>query len=299
MRGVGKVTARGIAVLVFALAIGGLSYVPVSAKDAVRGLALSPLRSEYDIDPGGSKNTAIKVSNFTAKPLDVTMDVEEFNVTGQQYDYQFSADTGVSKWVSFATNNLHINPGQTRDDEVTVTVPAGTEPGGYYISLFATNDQPAAAGAVRTVERVASLLYITVAGDVTRTGSLKSLQSPFIFDGYTKWKMLIANTGTTHFRSQYTVSLRNIFDGSEAAKYTGSSLILPGTERAVYARIPAPHYAGIYRVIYHVGLGDSPAVMKQYWIVFLPAQAVAPLITLTVIILAGLVYAAVKLLRRK
>ncbi|HUO62028.1 MAG TPA: hypothetical protein VMT96_01070 [Candidatus Bathyarchaeia archaeon] len=272
---------------------------PVSVVTATRGLALSPPRSEYDIAPGTSKQAVINVSNYTAEPIDVQLDAEQFSVTDQRYDYAFDAAARVSKWVSFSSSELHLDKGKSASVAVTIAVPQSAEPGGYYISLFATTDVQGATGGIRTQQRVASLVYLTVKGNVTRVGNLKSLNSPLLFDGYQNWKVTIANTGTTHFRSAYSASIRNIFDDHEVTGASGSALVLPCTARAVTAQMPVPKYAGVYRVVYTIGLGDLPATTRTYYLIFLPKQMYVPLATLTVIVVGGMAYAAASLIRRR
>ena len=247
----------------------------VLAKDnalSTKGLALSPIRTELDMKPGVSFKRSLQLTNYSNQPMAVHLSADEFSVINQQYDYTFSDHTETSRWASFVASDVSLGPGKSKVVAYTINVPSTAEPGGRYISLLATTDVPTAPGEIRTQQRVASLVYLTVQGDVTRVGSLKSLNSPFIFDGYQNWKMAIANTGTTHFRSKYTVSIKNIFDGHEVATKSGSALILPHTTRDVTTRLPVPKFIGLYKIDYTIGLGDIPAVKQVYYIVFLPKQ---------------------------
>lgn len=264
-----------------------------------KGLALSPIRTEIDIAPGQSLEFMLKLTDYSDRSMTVGLDAEEFNVVDQQYDYSFDSGSDMSKWVTFDINNVQLEPEKSKLIHYTVKVPSDAEPGGKYISLFATSDVQTAPGEIRTKQRVASLLYVTVKGDVTRTGSLKSLTPPFIFDGYQPWRMAVTNNGTAHFRSNYTVSVKNIFDGHEVASRSGSALVLPHTTRAISASMPTLKYVGLYRVVYTVGLGDTSAAKREYYLVFLPKQAYFPLISLTAIAISGLSYAVWKIIRRK
>lgn len=282
----------------FALTLAYTANAQESVSTA-KGLALAPIRTEVDIKPGTSFSRALQLTNYSNQLMNVHLNVDEFGVINQQYDYRFNDKTATSKWVSFVADEVRLKPGASKVVPYVINVPSTAEPGGRYISLLATTDVPTAPGEIRTQQRVASLVYLTVQGDVTRVGSLKSLNSPFIFDGYQSWKMAIANTGTTHFRSKYTVSIKNIFDGHEVATASDSALILPHTTRAIAARVPAPKYIGVYRIDYTIGLGDTPAAKREYYIIFLPKQAYASLVSLSVIVVAGASYAALKFVRRK
>lgn len=269
----------------------------VSAIGA-KGIALSPIRTEATIAPGGLASYKLSLTNYSDRSMVVALSAEEFSVVGQSYDYSFDMQSNVSKWVTFDKTVVQLDPGKSIIVPYIVKVSQDAEPGGRYISLFASTDVQNVSGEFSTEQRIASLIYLTVKGNVTRTGELKSLQSPFVFDGYQPWKITIANRGTAHFRSRYSVSIRSIFDGQEVASKTDDSLILPSTTRAIDAPMPVLKYLGVYRAVYTVGLGDSPAVTREKYIIFLPKQLYVPLLSLIVIFVGGLVYGGWKILRR-
>lgn len=273
----------------------------VSAENntvSTKGLALSPIRTESVVASGGSVKYKLTLTNYSDQPMKVTLSAEEFSVVDQNYDYAFDERSDVTKWVTFDKNIVQLEPGKSETVNYRLNVPKNAEPGGRYLSIFASTDAQVTAGELRTEQRIASLVYLTVQGKVTRTGELKSLQSPFVFDGYQPWKMTVANNGTVHFRSGYNVSVRSIFDGQEVAAKTDDSLVLPNTTRAIDAPMPALKYLGIYRVVYTVGLGDSPAAVRERYIVFLPKQLYVPLLSLTMIAIGGLSYGGWKIIRR-
>lgn len=275
------------------------SFYATSAEGSAKGLALAPIRTEAVIAPGWAASYKLNLTNYSDRPMAVALSAEEFSVVDQQYNYAFDARSDISKWVTFDKTTVQLEPGKNSVVAYTVNVPQDAEPGGRYISLFAASNVQSAPGEIRTEQRIASLLYVTVKGDVTRIGSLKSLAIPFVFDGYQPWKIVIANSGTTHFRSKYSVSIRNIFDGKEVASIADSALVLPHTSRAIVAPMPVLKYLGIYRAVYTVGLGDSPARVRESYMVFLPKQLYLSLLSLTVIVVGGLSYVGWKIVRRK
>lgn len=260
---------------------------PVSAQGAVsKGLTLSPLRSELNIAPGTSLDGKLTVTNSTDKPMSVQLDAEEFKVIDQQYDYAFTEDSDTAKWVSFTPVEADLTTGQSKVISFRVGVPLSAEPGGRYISLFASTDTGTTGGSTSSRQRVGSLLYITVLGDVTRNGNLMSLTSPWAIGGGSMWSMALQNTGTTHFRSQYTVQVQKIIGGGTVASLSGDVLILPGTVRTVPDKIPLPQLPGIYKVVYTIGLGDKPSAVETRWVIYAPLWAIIAI----AIIVAGLIW---------
>lgn len=284
-----------LALFVTVLYVSCIYLWPIQTVDAVskiavasKGLTLSPLRTEINISPGTSFSGSLKVTNSTAKQMTVGFSAEEFKVTDAQYDYEFIAESDVARWATFIPSEISLKEGESKKIKFTVGAPLTAELGGYYISMFAGTSVGSPNDAGNSQERVASLLYITVASDVlgavTRAGHVLSLSSPWLVVNGGTWGMTLQDAGTTHFRSNYTVSVDNLFGGT-AASSQGSALILPNTVRAISEALPLPYVPGIYKVVYKIGLGDTPDAVETRYMLYLPPWAV--LTVTTVIVVAG------------
>jgi hypothetical protein len=249
----------------------GTAYAQSSPMQ--RGLTVSPLRSELNIAPGTSLDGVLTVTNSSDKVIGVNLSAEEFSVINQQYDYAFTAESNMSKWITFSQSELSLAIGEAKKVTFNVGVPLSAEPGGRYISLFASTDSGKQAEGVNSRQRVASLLYITVLGDVTRAGHLLSLTSPWVIFDKSIWSASIQNTGTTHFRSRYSVKIMSLFWDNTVANSSGDVLILPGTIRSVPDILPQPNLPGIYKIIYTIGLGDTPAKTETRYMLYMPLWA--------------------------
>jgi hypothetical protein len=263
---------------VIIITINMIIYNHISiAKGAVvtKGLTLSPLRSELNIDPGTSLDGVLTVTNSTVKPMKVNLSAEEFSVINRQYDYAFTDESDISNWAKLNPSEIDLSAGESRSVIFTIGVPLYAEPGGRYISLFASSSTNSSETGVMSRQRIASLLYINVSGDVTRSGSLVSLSSPWAISGNSVWSAAIRNTGSTHFRSRYNVQLKSLWGDGVVNSTTGDALILPGTVRSISDNLPVPQLPGIYKYIYTIGLGDTPAKVEARCILYVP-----PLFTL-------------------
>lgn len=250
-----------------------------------KGLTVYPIRNELNIEPGMSYYGSLTVTNSTDKAMEVSLSAEVFNVINQQYDYAFTAESNVVKWVNFESLGVSLLPNESKEVKYNIGVPLSAEPGGRYISLFATNDIETQDGGISSRQRIASLLYITVAGNISRTGHLLSLNSPWLISGSSSWSAILRNSGTTHFRSRYNVKINGIVSGGQFASASGDALILPGTVRLINDELPMPILPGIYRLEYEIGLGDTPAqnvsrliIYMPYWSLFFIAIAVLAVI---------------------
>ena len=256
-------------------------------EKTAKGLTISPLRTEISISPGTSFSGNLKVTNSTDKPMTVSFSVEEFKVINAKYDYEFIAESNLTQWVSFATSEVNLKAGESKKIKYTVGAPLTTELGGYYISLFASTIVGSPGDDGNSRERVASLLYITVGSDVLgaeKTGRVLSVSSPWLVISEGTWGMTIQNAGTAHFRSNYNVSVDNLFGGT-IAKSQGSALILPNTIRAISETLPLPSLPGIYKIVFRIGLGDKSDAVETRYMIFLPLWALS--ILTIIIVIAG------------
>jgi hypothetical protein len=249
------------------------------------GLTLTPVRTELEISPGTSVDGALTITNTTQSKMSVSITAESFSVINPQYDYAFDAETELTKWVHFSQATYILEKGETKTAPYTIGVPLSAEPGGRYLSLFASYDVSTSDTHAQSRQRVGSLLYINVSGDASRQGSIISLKSPSIITGRSLWSVSIRNSGTTHFRSRYSVTVESIIGNGSVAQSVGNILILPGTVRLVTDTLPLPSLPGIYRLTYTIGLGDTPAQTMTYYIVYLPPVVIV--VALLAIILTG------------
>lgn len=268
--------------LIACLSFSFSNAVALNDKSKLKGLTLSPLRSEINITPGTSFDGVITVTNSSEKDMTVALSAEKFSVINQQYDYEFDSKSDIAKWVSFGSNELILKPNESKKILYTIGVPLAAEPGGRYISLFASSDVQSNGG-VSLRERVGSLVYITVQGNVTKTGRLLSLASPMIITGDSDWSAVLQDTGTAHFYSIYSLKIQGLF--GQSISTNDDAMILPGTIRLISAKLSAPKIPGIYKLIYTFGLGDSAAVVETRYILYMPVWATALLVSITAFVI--------------
>ncbi len=245
-----------------------------NVPNMVKGLTVSPLRTELTIDPGTSQDSKLTLTNSNDHPITVHLSVEEFSVIDPQYDYAFNAETQLTSWVTFSPDTLDLAVGQTKTATFRVGVPLSAEPGGRYLSMFVTTDAGSPVDGVVSQQRIASLIYLTVNGKISRSGHLVSLNAPWLLTGKTDWTANVQNTGSTHYDSRYNVTIQPLIGTQTVASSTSSALILPGTIRLIQNSIPLPNLPGIYKAVYTIGLGDTPAVVKTLYIIYLPPVAI-------------------------
>lgn len=263
-----KLTTSPPALLIGIFLFGFLFSQPAAANPS-GALTVSPLREELSIAPGTTQKRTMNVTNSSDGPMTVRLSSEVFSVINPDYSYSFTEESAIARWVRFAETEIILNPGETRSVAYDIAVPIGTEPGGAYISIFATNDTQQDETAITLKQRIGLLLYLTVEGEVSRNGALLSLSSPWFVGSAGQWSATLQNTGTAHFRSRYEVTI-NTLVGTSVSKTDGEALVLPGTVRRISEPFSVPTWPGIYNVTYTIGLGDQPAYSETKTLVVVP-----------------------------
>lgn len=278
-----KYVVRNWITAVVILAIS--AALPASADAPDRSLGISPLRSELTILPGTSFDGTLTLTNSGKQSVSVSLNAEAFSVTNQVYDYSFDESGKGADWTSFSQKTLDIASGKSATVSYKVSVPIDAEVGGRYISLFASSSPTTSDNGVTSVNRVASLLYITVAGDITQTGKILTFNSPLVSFSNPTWTATIQNNGSAHFHSLYDVQVKSLFGGITLGSSQGDSLILPSSVRLLSQEMSGLDAIGIYRLDYTIGLGDVSAYQQTRWILYVPPLQLLLLIGIVIGIL--------------
>lgn len=266
----------------FSTILGVIIPVHTASADTTpaRRLKIYPLRAEISIKPGTAYTGSFTLQNTGTEPLSVQLSAEEFNVTDESYDYVFKPESTINKWVHFATSSIELEPNVKYPVNYVINVPIGTEPGGVYLSLFGASI-PNPDASIESVDRVGSLLYVTIPGDITKTGTLLSFSSPLLGIGDMPWSATLRNSGTAHFTTDYSVSLQTLW-GTTVSKEESSSLILPRSVRLLQGSLEPPTWLGLYVTHFNIPLGDNGNAVGTRPYLYLPLNQTLPLITLIV-----------------
>ena len=242
----------------------------VSAHAApIQGLTISPLRTQLTITPGTVQTAEINLYNTTSSDMTIAMSAELFSVTDQQYDYLFNPNSPVAGWVRFDMSSVTLASGKSKIINYSINVPASAEPGDRYISLFATTSIKGDNNTASSTERVGSLVYITISGNISRMGYVISLFTPWTMIGTSTWSATLRDSGTSRFTSDYTMGVKTLWN-TDVSSSSGSSLILAKTIRLIQGNIAEPKVPGIYKLVFTTTLGDSPDVKLVSYILYMP-----------------------------
>lgn len=232
-----------LVLLVVVLATTGMITSHGLAANPQRGLQINPLRDFQTVEPGQQKTGNLSVINLSSQPELVTMSVKTFSVTDYTYDYKFSAPK--ADWIHFSQDQVELQPGQTADITYYLNPDKNATPGGYYYTLVASTTI-AGQGSSSTVQ-AATLLYLTIDGDLIKTGDLSDAQvQRLVFGKDIGYSINAHNSGNVHYFIAVSSKLYGIFTSNETTPT--SHLLLPNTTRRIQGSVPSPVLPGLYRV---------------------------------------------------
>lgn len=216
--------------------------VSAQVKPSERGLLITPPRQYLEADPGSVVKSSLTVANLTENPVEVSLAFEQFSVADYTYDYKFEMPR--ENWVKFEATHVPLKKTESRAVSYDIMVPKDASPGGHYFTLFASM----ARGDGRLV-RAATVVYVTVEGDVIKRSSIVNHSLPLIsFGGEIPYQLEVRNTGNSHF----LIYISGKLHGLSARPATGevAHLLMPNTVRTVKGSIAPPLIPGIYQADY-------------------------------------------------
>ncbi len=265
--------SSSIRLLAILIPLAALSIPAGAAAAQEKSITLSPANTAISVDPGGSSANSMSVLNNGKSSYTVNISTSPFHVNGVDYDPRFSqlpGTTDASKWIKLSTTKAVVNPGQTVPVQYTVNVPKGTQPGGYYAVVFAATQPTTKGKGVQSSNRVGNILYITVKGNVQKSGGVASVSLP----GFTTSSKLpisidVKNTGGVHFVTDANITVKNIY-GKQAFNGKYQRYVLPQTVRRITAQWTTPAF-GIYHVSRNATVfGQTKSVPDQTVVVMHP-----------------------------
>lgn len=232
-------------------------------------ILLSPTSKRYNLDAGSSKRDTFKIINDGKSAFSFVVYARPYSVNDEKYDPDFESDAKNAdsyKWVQFDQPSYKIEPGKTIEVGYTIRVPKGAAPGGHYGVLFAET-QPSSdvnGTAIIRKKRLGAILYVTVNGDIRRSGAFEGSSIPFLqFKAPLSIKQRVSNSGNTEFAVKHGVTVSDIFGGVKF-RAEKEQFVLPDTTRLLVNDWENPSWIGLYKVEQHADFLDIKESSTNY-----------------------------------
>lgn len=200
----------------------------ISGRVEVGDFVVGPGRSEVTAKPGETVYTEVTVTNRISGDREFFIEVED--IEGAQDGSSMvtvpdgkKSPRGLVDFISFPETTLSLDLGERARIPVAINVPTDASPGGYFGAVLISTVRKAEVEGDLVprspiIARVASLVFLTVEGDVVESGETVSFDT--INDGsnwgfwYEKgpidFGILYENTGTIHLNPYGEISITNM-----------------------------------------------------------------------------------------
>lgn len=267
-----------------------LSIVFLTTKTyAAQSISISPTSFAPTIKAGQSYSNNFKIDNQGSNSFSSIIYSSPYSVSGEDYTPDFQIIPGSPtpmNWISFSQQNSVLQPGQIDQVNFTVNVPINTPAGGYYAVAFAETRSPSDASktGVTINQRVGAILYITVPGNIIQKGDLETWTSKFLQYPPLTSAIRIKDSGSLHFKAQYTYYVSDLF-GNRQLSIVGEKYLLPHTIRNIPLVWPKTPSFGLFKVNGDVKiLGKTEILNTKYVLVMSKAARIYALLVVAIIV---------------
>ena len=190
----------------------------------VGDFVVGPGRAELVVSPGETIVQEITVTNRISENRTFKLDVDD--ITGSADGSSAVALTDGARgpyslrdYISFPENSFTLGLGERARIPVTIKIPADAEPGGLYGSVLISTERSTLEGGEASrspiIARIGSLFFVTIRGEVERSGSVKDINTVdgkwWYEEGPVNLSILYENTGSVHVNPYGEINITNMF----------------------------------------------------------------------------------------
>ncbi len=273
-------------------------FSPFTHAQSTLPLTVGPARQQITINPGESASFAVKFYNQSEITLNGVVKTADFVVGTNDGSPRIIDDAALanpkyaaSKWIALSLDQTAIAP----NDRVIITgsidVPKDARPGGRYVAVYFEpsigTPQVGPEGNIQGVApRIASLLYIRVAGPISENALISNLFAPSFYEyGPIAVTSEVLNRGDYHIRPRGILTLSNMLGSKTQQVPLREENIFPDSSRVFQNAVGTKWMIGKYKINLTASYGEKGQVLERSIYVWVFPWKVATVITLAIIIL--------------
>lgn len=292
------------------VAMAQVSNIDEISRSAVTLIATPPRLGEDGTlvgQPGETLQVQVQVRNATNQPMTIATVAEDFIVgedgrTPIPVEGQANSRWSLASWLQLPINTVRVPAQSSQAVPVIIQIPADALPGGRYAMIMhqpvvgeaGENAAEAANNAAKVTQRVGTLVYVRVAGDITENASIRNLTVPSLVEfGPVPISFEVENVSDVHIRPSIEVRIRNTFGQVVDTFLVEPQNVFPYTHREFTTQWDRVWGLGRYRVELQMVYGEQGQVVtisRGFWMI--PLQLI---LTLFIVIgAAGAIAIAVR-----
>lgn len=311
----------GVLALVFATVLALLvsthSFAQSATTNSANTIKVTPVRSDIMIMPGESKTVQVTVTNLTNSTISIVPVTNDF-VAGDDRGTpalildadKFAPSHSLKRFIS-PLQTATIPAKQSKTFNVVITVPANAEAGGYFGAVRFAPSDPGSGGQVNLSASVASLILLTVPGEIVERLEIKNfdiqqngitgtsfrtpndLQVSFAFEN--KGNLQIGPFGKVSVKQGDNVVFQSDFNNKDP-----QDVILPDSTRRWEIPLKDIGTFGHYDVIATFTYGTTNQtieVTKSFWVI--PQWVIIAAIAALIVLIAAIALAVWLIIRSR
>lgn len=296
-------------VLFLLLFLLGLKFLTSNSfAQTSQSITISPPTITLNINPGDKKEGSLALINDSDQALSFKTNVYDFIVQdkfgtpeilpkGTIANNKYSA----ANWIAVYPNSITVAPHKRFELNYYIQIPVNASPGGHYSAIVyepVTSGANQASGAsIKT--QIATLVYITVSGQMTEKAEVTKFQAPqFSEYGPVEIKTQIENSGDTHITPQGNITIKDIFGRTIYVSALQTRNIFPGNIALNYSNLIGQHLMfGRFQANLLASFGQQNNLPLYASLVFwvIPWR----IITVSILIAIALILSIILILKRK
>ncbi len=270
----------------------------------VPALRLEPAKVEIRITPGGVSYQALTVTNQLGHEVNVEISVEDFEASSQSDEVihlqglQEGAYT-LKDFIGVSPTQFVLQDDQSQAVEVAVKIPTDVGGGGRFAGVVVKVTSPGDDEAnIKTVNRLVSLFFVRVEGQVEESGFLKdfNLKAGSLFASKRLFEVTYTNQGNVHLNPYGHIVIENIFGKNVGEIIVDPWFVLPNSTRTRKIEWYDSSLFGFYKAHLSLNRGYEDIIDERvlsFWA--LSVQSLLSFISVAVlIILVWATYVATK-----
>jgi len=315
-----KRSSQGVAAAFATAAVLLLALAPVQAAappPATNGYRLSPVRTDLTLAPGTSNTVTVYIQNASSAVENLRVVINDFqppvNESGNPallLNGATASQHSLKRFVSVPEPSLSLQPNEQKAVSVIVKVPAGTASGGYY---GAVRFAPVGAGGNKNVNlsaSVASLVLITVPGNLVQQlsiagfgvnqGTDTAAQHIFFSNKNLQAFVRLQNSGNIQEQPFGKILLKH--GSTTTGTYTINNTtpagnVLPDSTRRFTVKLDKVGHFGKYKVVGNFGYGNKGQLLTAQSTFYVIPLAIIILVLVVLLIILFLIFGLPRLIR--
>lgn len=223
--------------------LSGALFFLVQAGNSQINFGITPIRVEQAGNPGDNITDIFYIRNNSDSPIRIRAYSENWILPSEGPPSFIGSETAPysrREWIKVNPQDFRLNAKEVKMVRYTISIPDGTEAGGYHASVSFENvplepDNPASSRMVFT-GKIAAAVYIKV-GDIQPIGEIHDLNYHAEEKKGEIW-LEVKNTSRTHFRVKGSIELTRASDKTIITVDIPNEVILPEGKRTIKCSIP-------------------------------------------------------------